>query len=53
MAEFGLENLSYVPIDGALADYGCGPGQNTIARTALSISKTNPKCPFLLNCKFD
>lgn len=53
LAEFGLVNLSQVPVDGALADYGCGPGQNTIAPSAVSISKTNSKCLFLLDCQSD
>ena len=53
MAEFGLENLSQVPVDGAFAEYGCGPGQNTIASTSLSIRKTNSKCLFLLDCQYD
>ena len=36
-----------------MADYGCGPGKNTIAPTATSMNKINSKCLFLLDCQSD
>ena len=38
-------------MEGALADYGCGPGQNTIAPTATSMAKINSKCLYLLDAQ--
>ena len=38
-------------MEGALADYGCGPGQNTIAPTASSMAKINSKCLYLLDAQ--